>query len=129
MTETPVTRLYDALSRGDIAAARACCAPDVRFWHCFDGIAQDLDGAAQGWEGLVAHTAARQSEDVRSVPTADGLVQQFVFVVRTPAGERKAWPVCVVVKIKDGLITRLDEYIDRAGSFDPGEGPVTTPGF
>jgi len=129
MTETPVTRLYDALSRGDIAAARACCAPDVRFWHCFDGIAQDLDGAAQGWEGLVAHTVARQSEDVRSVPTAEGLVQQFVFVVRTLAGERKAWPVCVVVKFKDGLITRLDEYIDRAGSFDPGEGPVTTPGF
>lgn len=129
MTEDPVTRLYDALSRGDIPAMRACCTPAARFWHCFDGIAQDLDGAAQGWEALAAHTKERHSEDVRSMPTPDGLVRQFVFVVRTPAGERKAWPLCVIAKIADGLITRIDEYIDRAGSFDPGEGPVTTPGF
>ena len=127
--ETPVTRLYDALARGDVAAMRACCAPDVRFWHCFDGIAQTLDEAVQGWKGLIAHAKTRHSEDVRSIPTGDGLVQQFLFVVRTPAGERKAWPLCVVVKLKDGLITRVDEYIDRAGSFAAAEGPVTTPGF
>lgn len=129
MTETPVTRLYDALARGDIAAARACCAPDVRFWHCFDGIAQDIDAAVQGWEGLIGYTKERKAEDVRSTPTHDGLVQQFLFVVRTPDGARKAWPLCVVVKIKDGLITRVDEYIDRAGSFEPGDGRVATPGF
>jgi len=56
-------------------------------------------------------------------------VQQFVFVITTPTGERKAWALCVVVKIKDGLITRVDEYIDRAGGFDVGDGDVTTPGF
>lgn len=129
MTETPVTRLYDALTRGDLPAMRACCAPGARFWHCFDGIAHDLEGAVQGWEALVAHTSERHAEDVRLTPTPDGLVQQFVFVVRTPSGERKAWPLCVIAKIADGLITRIDEYIDRAGSFAPGEGPVTTPGF
>jgi ketosteroid isomerase-like protein len=129
MTETPVTRLYDAMSRGDTAAMRACCAPDVRFWHCFDGVAQDIESSVQGWEGLIAHTKARHAEDVRSIPTQDGLVQQFVFVITTPTGERKAWALCVVVKIKDGLITRVDEYIDRAGGFDVGDGDVTTPGF
>jgi len=62
MTETPVTRLYDAMSRGDTAAMRACCAPDVRFWHCFDGVAQDIESSVQGWEGLIAHTKARHAE-------------------------------------------------------------------
>ena len=76
-----------------------------------------------------ARGKARHAEDVRSIPTQDGLVQQFVFVITTPTGERKAWALCVVVKIKDGLITRVDEYIDRAGGFDVGDGDVTTPGF
>ena len=52
-----------------------------------------------------------------------------LFVLRTAAGERKAWPLCVVVEIRDGRITRFQEYIDRAGSFALTEGPVKTPGF
>ena len=28
------------------------------------------------------------------------------------------WPVCIVVEIRDGLIARIDEYIDRAGWFE-----------
>ncbi len=129
MTGNPVVRLYDALSRGDVEAARACFAPHALLWHNFDRVAQDLDTAAQGWQGMIAHTKSRFAEDIRSQPTTDGSVTQFVFGVQTLNGERKAWALCVLVKINDGLITRLDEYIDRAGSFEQADGPVTTPGF
>lgn len=129
MTEqTPVDRLYDALARGDTAGARACCTPDARFWHCFDGEAQDLDTAVRGWEQLIAHSAARGIEDVRRRPLDDGFVQQHMFAMTTAAGARKGWAVCLVVRLDGDLIARVDEYMDRAGSFAPAEG-APTPGL
>jgi hypothetical protein len=39
------------------------------------------------------------------------------MTAKTQAGDMVGWAICVVVKIKNGLITRIDEYIDRAGKF------------
>lgn len=129
MTETPIDAMYAGLARGDIAAVAACFAPDARLWHSFDGIEQDAEAAAQGWAGLIAHSEARGIADVRRHPIENGLVQQHVFWLRTPGGVRKAWPVCLVVRLEGDRIARLEEYMDRAGSFDPGDGPIATPGF
>ena len=130
MTEAhPLDRMYDAFAAGDVAAARACITPDARIWHCFDGDAQDVETAAKAWEGLFAHSRERDVKDVRRQATADGVVQRHLFVMRLPSGERKAWPVCLVVRVEGDLIARLDEYIDRAGGFTVAEGALTTPGF
>lgn len=127
---TAVDRMFDALARGDVAAARATCTPDARIWHGFDGQALDLDGIAEQWAALIAATAERGIADVRRQPTPDGLVQQHLFFVRPAGGQRKVWPVCVVVRLKNGLIARLDEYIDRAGSYAVADDePLATPGF
>ena len=67
--------------------------------------------------------------DVRRQQTPTGYVQQHLFVVRGKDGVRKAWPVCIVVRVQDGKIARLDEYIDLSAAFDPGEDEVVTPGF
>ena len=122
-------RMYAAFAEGDVAAARACFTPEARIWHCFDGEAQDVETAAKAWAGLFAHSRARSIEDVRCQPTPDGIVQQHLFLLELPSGERKAWPVCIVVRFEGGLIARLDEYIDRAGSFDLPDGVRNTPGF
>ncbi len=129
MNESPILRLFDALSQGDIAAARACFTLEAVIWHSFDCLPVDLETSLRSWEGMIANTLERQIEDIRSLPTAEGFVQQHSFWMRLPTGVRKAWAVCIVAKVTDGRITRLDEYIDRAGSFAPAEGPVTTPGF
>lgn len=126
--ENPVERYYAALARGDVAGALACFRPDARVWHCFDGAVEDLETTGKGLTGLVAHTAERGIEDISVIRTEDGFVQRHVFVIRTADGARRAWPVCVFVRTEGGLISRLDEYIDRAGSFAPDEGPVRTPG-
>jgi ketosteroid isomerase-like protein len=125
----PVERYYEALSRGDIAGVLGCFTPDARVWHCFDGVAEDLDTTAKNLTGLVGGTDERGIEDVSVIPTEDGFVQRHVFVLRTRDGVRRAWPVCLVVRTENGLIRRLDEYIDRAGAFTPDEGPVRTPGL
>lgn len=125
-----VDRLFDALAEGDLAAARECFALEAVIWHGFDRIAHDLDGVAEDWRQLVANFPSRSFVDIRRQATATGFVQQHVMHVTTRDGRRMAWPICIVVRIEDGRIARLDEYIDRAGFFVPeAAAPVATPGL
>ena len=52
--------------------------------------------------------------EIRRSATDDGFVQQHVLVATNRAGQRVEVPACIVVRIADGHITRLDEYIDSA---------------
>ena len=124
-----IDRLFAALANGDLAAARGCFTPDARVWHGFDGLAHDVDAMIGQWQALIDAYSERVVLDVRRQPTPQGLVQQHVMVCGRD-GVRKAWPICIVVRLADGLIARLDEYIDRAGSFTPpADGAVVTPGM
>lgn len=117
-------RFYEAMERGDVDAVVACCTPDARIWHGFDRVANDLEGAAEDWAGFIAAFPERGITAIHRQATDEGCVQQCIMVGRTADGVQRAWPVCLVVRIKDGLIARLDEYIDRAGSFTP-QGELT----
>jgi ketosteroid isomerase-like protein len=116
---TIIDRMYAALVAGDVPAARACYAEDAIIWHGFDRIEMTRDEAAATWEAQATHFAERRVSAVRCQPTPTGFVQQLYWHVRTSEGKWMAWALCVVVEIRDGLIARLDEYIDRAGSFVP----------
>jgi ketosteroid isomerase-like protein len=126
---TAVDRMFDALARGDVDGARATCTPDARVWHSYDRVAHDLDSIGREWAALIAGTIERGISDIRRQRTPDGIVQQHLFYIRPAGGERKIWPVCVVARFENGLIARLDEYIDRAGSYASNEEPLETPGF
>ena len=116
-----VDRLFEALRRGDVPAALACCTPDARIWHSFDRVAQDMDEARAGWEAFIAGFPERSFVDVRRSSIPGGFVQQHLMVVVTGQGARIAWPVCIVVTLQGGLIARLEEYMDRAGSYPVSE--------
>jgi ketosteroid isomerase-like protein len=121
--------LYAGLSRGDIAAAQSCCTEDVRIWHSFDRTEIDLAEAKRGWEQFVAAFPERDFVDVRRTPIADGFVQQHLMVARTQAGARLAWPICIVVRMREERIARLDEYMDRASSYPVEDEHPKTPGL
>lgn len=123
-----IDRMFEALARGDCAAALACFKPDGQLWHGFDGIAHDRPAILEQWQALVDNSVARVVADVRRQATAGGFVQQHVMAVTGASGATKAWPICIVVRIEQGLIARLDEYIDRAGFFVPAPGaPLVSP--
>ena len=124
-----IERAYAALATGDLVAARACFTPDAKVWHGFDRLVRDLDETMQDWEGMLATFPERGIDDVRRERTENGFVQRHLFVVRLANGERRAWPLCIVVRIEDERIARIDEYVDRAGSFTPPDGPLRTPGL
>jgi len=125
-----IERMYAALGSGDIDAAAACFTADARIWHSYDCVAHDLAAIRPQWEAMKPAFPVQQLADIRREAIPGGFVQRHLWVVRTASGDSKAWAVCIIVAMRDGLIARLDEYIDRAGSFVPeAPGPLETPGL
>ena len=125
-----IDRRYGALASCDLDSAMACLAPDARVWHCFDGIAQDRAGILAGWRDLLAAFSKFAFVDVRRQKTTEGFIQQQMMTALTASGEMIAWPICLVVRLENGLIARIDEYIDRAGRFSVGDmHSAITPGL
>lgn len=124
-----IDKLLAALTAGDIEAVRACCTKDVVFWHCFDQIAQNFEEAARGFEQFFAGFPERLFVDARRAAIPGGFMQQHLMVGTKANGERVGWPICAVIRVKDGLIERFDEYIDRAGSYPVTDGNFATRGL
>jgi ketosteroid isomerase-like protein len=127
--ENIVDRLFCSMQPCDTGKLRDCLTEDAIVWHSFDRVEMRMENVVKSWEAMATSFAERGITDVRRQQTPTGYVQQHLFVVRGKDGVRKAWPVCIVVKVKDGKIARLDEYIDLSAAFDPGEGDAVTPGL
>lgn len=118
MTEANVIdRMYAALVAGDVAEACDCFTVDAVIWHGFDRVEMTSDEAAHGWAVMTAQFPDRRVSDVRRQPITVGFIQQLNWHARKSEGIWMGWPVCIVVEVRDGLIARIDEYIDRAGWF------------
>ena len=108
-------RMARAYEQGDLDGIAACYAPDAVLWHNFDGseqtVAEQLDATRwlnENLKDLRYEVVARHFFD-------GGYVQQQVVhgtLVRD--GGAFAMPTCMNVTVRDGLVTRLDEYLDSA---------------
>lgn len=107
-------RFVGHVQAGDAEAMRACYAPDARIWHNTDNIEQTIDDNIKVLNWFVATLPDRNYRVLRREPLKDGFVQQHVLEATLPDGTPWKMDACVVVRMKDGLITRLDEYIDSA---------------
>jgi len=109
-------RFVDAIQAGDAEAVRACYHPDAKLWHNSDGIEQTVDQNMKVLDWFVRTLPDRNYRVLRREALPDGFMQQHVLEATLPDGSKWAMDACVVVRIEDGLITRLDEYLDSARS-------------
>jgi ketosteroid isomerase-like protein len=107
-------RLFAAVARGDVDAVRALYAPDFEIWHNTDGATQDADSNLRTLAWMAENMRDMRYDDVRLVATETGFVQQHVLRATAANGEQLTLPACMVGVVKDGFITRLDEYFDSA---------------
>jgi ketosteroid isomerase-like protein len=107
-------RLIAAILAGDIDAVRAIYTPDARIWHNFDRIEQTVDENLRVLRWLVRNVRDLRYEDIRRQRTEEGFVQQHVLRGRTADGAELSVPGCLVCTVRDGRITRLEEYLDSA---------------
>lgn len=107
-------RYIGAVQAGDMDAVRACYAPDAKLWHNTDGIEQTVEENMKLLAWMIRMIPERNYRIVRREALADGFVQQHVLEANLPNGEAWTMEACAVVRVKDGVIVRLDEYIDSA---------------
>ena len=118
MTEDQILSFADtfmrAIQSGDAAKVRSCYAADAKIWHNTDGVEQSVDDNLKvlGW--FMRKIPDRYYRVVRREALKNGFIQQHVLEVTLPSGTRWTMSACVVVSMEDGLITRLDEYLDSA---------------
>ena len=110
-------RFFGAIEAGDIAAVRELYHPDVVVWHNTDGLrhkerGQNREDNLALLTGLTGAISDWKYDIWFRELTASGLVQQHTLSGQLPNGEALAIPVCIVLQIVDGVIVRLDEYLD-----------------
>lgn len=119
MSETDIRalakRFFDAVEAGDIDTLVACYAPDAKIWHNTDQAEQTPEDNRKTLAGMVTRISDRLYDNRRVDVFAGGFVQQHILRgTRIHDGVRLQLPACIVCLVKDGRITRLDEYFDSA---------------
>jgi ketosteroid isomerase-like protein len=107
-------RFIAAIEAADADAVRACYAPDAKIWHNTDKLEQTVDQNVKSVAWFGRKLPDRRYRIVRREVLKDGFLQQHVLEATLPDGSAWSLSACVVVRMEDGLITRLDEYIDSA---------------
>jgi ketosteroid isomerase-like protein len=118
MTEPEILALAErfmgAIESGDADTVRACYAPDARIWHNNDNVEQSVDENLRVLRWFMRKLPTRHYRILRREALSDGFLQQHILEASLPDGTAWAMPACVVIRMKDGLIVRLDEYLDSA---------------
>jgi len=114
-----IDRFFAAIEGGDIETLSIIYHPNVVVWHNTDGLARKETGQNRADNlALLTVLTSMISEWKYDIwfreATQSGVVQQHTLRGRLPNGEALAIPVCIVFQIADGLIIRLDEYLDSA---------------
>ena len=105
-------RFFVAIQAGDVATVHELYSPDVKVWHNFDQIEQgrDLNVAVLKW--ITRNVEGLRYEEIRREVLRDGFLQQHVLRGTAPDGSALEVPAALRIYCEDGVITRLEEYLD-----------------
>ena len=109
-----VIRFFAALETGDIDTLREIYAPDAVIWHNDDLIEQPVEDNLKVLQGLHRAVSGLRYDIVRRVPAADGVLQQHVLRGQLPNGAEVELHAAMYLQVRDGRITRIEEYLDSA---------------
>jgi ketosteroid isomerase-like protein len=107
-------RFTAALNRGDPAEVRQFYQPDATFWHNYDDVHQTVADNMKVLEWMVRKAPHRNYRIVRRELIPGGWMQQHVVEARLANGKEMKLFACCVITLKDGLVWRIEEYLDPA---------------
>lgn len=109
-----VGRLTAAFERGDRDVITALCSPDVRVRRNNDD-ERGLDMLVASVGGLAEQGITIRYSEVDRVVGEDAVAEQHVVTLTRPDGDSASSHACLVVGFDaDGLVARIDEYVDTA---------------
>lgn len=107
-------RFMACLEACDVDAARAMYKPDARIWHNFDQRNQPLEENLKSLQWMHRKLKNLRYYIKRREPIPGGFYQEHVLRGTLANGDEFAMPACAIIKIEDGFIVSLDEYLDTA---------------
>ena len=107
-------RFTAALNRGDPAEVRQFYQPDATFWHNYDDVHQTVADNMKVLEWMVRKAPQRNYRIVRRELIPGGWMQQHVVEATLPSGKQMKLFACCLITLKDGLVWRIEEYLDPA---------------
>ena len=115
MLNDVANRMFDAVQRGEIGALAALWSDDVTVWRQGGGRDRDKQRALKVIEWFVDATVDRRYEVLDRQLFDGGFVQQHNVHASAKNGTPLTFRACLLVKVdSDGLVTRIDEYLDPA---------------
>ena len=103
---------YRALTSGDTAACAQMFAVGAVVWHNYDLVEQS---PAEALAPVAAMSALLpRFEVVERLMLSDGWLQQHRFHFAFPDGDELVLAAIQRTRLRDGLISRVDEYMDTA---------------
>ncbi|NMM86573.1 ketosteroid isomerase [Rhodococcus sp. SRB_17] len=109
-------RFFAAVSGGDEATLTELYSPDARIWHNDDGLEQTVAENLRTLRWLSRTLENFRYEDIRRYMLPDGFAQQHVVRGTLPGHGPLEIPASLFVRVENGLITRIDEYVDSAAT-------------
>ena len=107
-----VDRFVDALSTGNAGILHALFTDDAVIWHNYDQLAQPAAAALGALAGLAA---LRPRYEIIGRDVVDSAcIQRHVVHLTLPGGQAASIPAIQRISVSDGLIRRIDEYMDSA---------------
>jgi ketosteroid isomerase-like protein len=108
-------RLFSAIEAGDVDGVAAMWSDDVTVWHAGDKRRSEKAQAMRVIEWFVSATADRHYDVLDRRFFDGGFVQQHVLHGTTRDGTPYSLRVGIIIVVgRDGMITRIDEYLDPA---------------
>jgi uncharacterized protein len=105
-------RFFAAIEAQDIRTVESLYADDIEVYHNWTQATLGRDAALEVLRSTGAITGLRY--EIISRHVGDGfVVQRHVLHGAAPGGEL-AIPVCILIEVSDGRITRIYEYLDSA---------------
>jgi ketosteroid isomerase-like protein len=109
---------FNAIERGDLEAVRHIYAPDAIIWHNTDGVSVTADENLETLESFIRNVPERHYTRRRLDVFEGGFVEQHLLKGKLANGKEVSLAACVVCKVRERHITRLDEYFDSAALAD-----------
>lgn len=108
-----IARRFAAASReNDAEAYAALCTASSVTWHNFDGLEVPTDTTVRTVAWLHRTVPDLAWTDVALHPTPTGFVSQTVMTGTAPGGALNVHSCVVVTLDDDGLVARVEEYLD-----------------
>ncbi len=98
----------------DIGTLREIYAPDALIWHNDDLLEQSVEDNLKVLQGLHRAVSGLRYDIVRRAAAADGVLQQHVLRGQLPNGAEVELHAAMYLQVRDGHITRIEEYLDSA---------------